>query len=283
MKMAQEQVLVVEQEVAPAPQADPLAAGFFDIDNTLMRGACVYHFARGLAARRYFTTSDLVRFSLQQLRFRMLASEHRGHIAQAKEKALAFVAGRQAAELRRLCEEIYDEFVASRIWSGTQTLAQQHLDAGQRVWLVTAAPVEFGAVIASRLGLTGAIGTVAEIRGCHYTGRLINGFMHGPAKAAAIRSLAEREGIDLSLCTAYSDSVNDLPMLGTVGRAVAVNPDPALRRVARERDWEIHDFRARRKMAYLALWAGVVGATIALTGRGLHRAVLGRWSKARER
>ena len=37
-----------------------------------------------------------------------------------------------------------------------------HLDAGQRVWLVTAAPVELAAVIAQRLGLTGALGTVAE-------------------------------------------------------------------------------------------------------------------------
>ena len=65
----------------------------------------------------------------------------------------------------QLSEEIFDELMAERIWSGTHALARLHLDAGQRVWLVTAAPVELGAVIAERLGLTGAIGTVAEIRG----------------------------------------------------------------------------------------------------------------------
>ena len=43
------------------------------------------------------------------------------------------------------------------------------------------------------------------------------------------RALAEREGLDLSRCTAYSDSSNDVPMLSAVGHAVAVNPDTALR------------------------------------------------------
>jgi HAD superfamily hydrolase (TIGR01490 family) len=272
---------VAELEAALVAPADPRAAGFFDVDNTMMRGASIYYFARGLAARKYFTTGDLVRFGLQQLRFRVLASEHGGDMSRAKETALAFVAGRPADEIRHLSEEIFDEFMASRIWSGTHALARLHLDAGQRVWLVTAAPVDLGAVIARRLGLTGAIGTVAEIRDGVYTGRLVGDLMHGPAKAAAIRDLAEREGLDLAQCSAYSDSVNDLPMLSAVGRAVAVNPDSALRRVARERGWEVRDFRTGRKAAKIAVpaavgagaVAGAVAATIALNRRGVFRAV----------
>jgi HAD superfamily hydrolase (TIGR01490 family) len=273
---------VAELEEALAPPADPRAAGFFDVDNTMMRGASIYYFARGLAARRYFTTGDLVRFGLQQLRFRVLASEHGGDMSRAKETALAFVAGRPAEDIRHMSEEIFDEFMASRIWSGTHALARLHLDAGQRVWLVTAAPVDLGVVIARRLGLTGAIGTVAEIDANGvYTGRLVGDLMHGPAKAAAIQDLAEREGLDLGQCSAYSDSVNDLPMLSAVGRAVAVNPDSALRRAARERGWEIRDFRTGRKAAKIAVpaavgagaVAGAVAATIALNRRGVFRAV----------
>ena len=137
--------------------------------------------------------------------------------------------------------------MADRIWAGTRALAQRHLDAGQRVWLVTAAPVELGRVIAARLGLTGAIGTVAEVRDGVYTGRLVGDLMHGPAKAEAVTALAAVEGLDLARCAAYSDSVNDLPMLSAVGRAVAVNPDGALLRQARERGWEVRDFRTGRK------------------------------------
>ena len=82
-----------------------------------------------------------------------------------------------------------------------------------------------------------------------YTGRLFGELLHGQAKAAAVRSLAAREGLDLRRCTAYSDSVNDVPMLSVVGTAVAINPDGALRDVARERGWQIKDFRTGRKAA----------------------------------
>ncbi len=247
----------------------------------MMQGASIYYLARGLAARKYFTTGDLLRFGVQQLRFRLLASEHGGDMSQAREAALAFVAGRPVDELRHLSEEIFDELMAERIWSGTHALARLHLDAGQRVWLVTAAPVELGAVIAERLGLTGAIGTVAEIADGVYTGRLVGDLMHGPAKAAAITDLAAREGLDLARCAAYSDSVNDLPMLSAVGRAVAVNPDAALRRAARERGWEIRDFRTGRKAAKVAVpaalgagvVAGAVAAALALNRRGAFRAL----------
>jgi HAD superfamily hydrolase (TIGR01490 family) len=263
-----------EVEEALTTPADPTAAAFFDVDNTMMQGASIYWFARGLAARKYFTTGDMARFAWKQLRFRVLAAEHGGDMTSAKAAALAFVAGWPVDEMERLAEEIFDELMAGRIWSGSHALARLHLDAGQRVWLVTAAPVELGRVIAERLGLTGAIGTVAEVVDGRYSGELVGDLMHGPSKAAAIQALAEAEGLDLERCSAYSDSVNDVPMLSAVGHAVAVNPDSALRREARRRGWEIRDFRTGRRAAKVAVPAAlgtgaVFGAVVA--GMALHR------------
>lgn len=259
----------------PPTPADPRAAAFFDVDNTMMQGASIYWLARGLAARNYFTTRDLARFAWQQLRFRVFATEHAGSMSRAKEIALAFVAGWRVEDVERLTEEIFDELMAPRIWRGTRALAEQHVADGQRVWLVTAAPVEIGRVIADRLGLTGAIGTVAEIRDGAYTGRLVGDLMHGAAKAEAVIRLAAVEGLDLTRCAAYSDSSNDLPMLSAVGRAVAINPDSALRRTARERGWPVYDFRTGRKAARIAvpstaaagLLAGAVTAVLAARRR----------------
>ena len=166
--------------------------------------------------------------------------------------------------------------VADKIWSGTRALAQQHLDAGERVWLVTATPVELAEIIAGRLGLTGALGTVAESVDGVYTGRLIGDVLHGEAKAAAVRRLAIREGLDFAQCAAYSDSINDMPMLSLVGRPVAVNPDSALRGEARQRGWEVRDFRTGRKAARIGIpaaagigaVAGGIAAGMALRRRG---------------
>jgi HAD superfamily hydrolase (TIGR01490 family) len=259
----------------PAVTPDPTAAAFFDVDNTMMMGASLFWFARGLAARKYFTARDLASFVWQQAKFRIAGNESADDMRTIRDNALSFVAGRSVAEISDAGEEIYDELMADRIWSGTRVLAQQHLDAGQRVWLVTATPVELASIIARRLGLTGALGTVAEVREGRYTGRLVGELMHGEAKAEAVRALAEREGLDLTRCTAYSDSANDLPMLGLVGTAVAVNPDTELRSVARARGWQVRDFRTGRKAAKIgvptlgvaALSGGVVGGAIALRRR----------------
>jgi HAD superfamily hydrolase (TIGR01490 family) len=254
---------------------DPAAGAFFDVDNTLMRGASVYYFARGLAARKMFGPADLARMAWGQACYRMRGSENADHIDAARQAALAFVAGHEVSDIVSLCEEIYEDTMADRIWEGTRELAQRHLEAGQRVWLVTASPVELASIIARRLGFTGALGTVAESVDGVYTGRLVGGLMHGEAKAAAIEALAVREGLDLARCSAYSDSANDLPMLRLVGHPCVVNPDAELRAEARAGHWPVHDFRSGRKATMIALptaagtgaVAGAIVAALALRRR----------------
>ena len=258
----------------PLPVPDPRAGAFFDVDNTLMRGASIYHFARGLAARKMFSARDLARMTWGQLSFRLRGAENSDHIDAAREAALAFVAGHKVEDIVRLGEEIYDESMADRIWAGTRELTQRHLQAGQRVWLVTATPVELASILSRRLGLTGALGTVAETRDGVYTGRLVGGLLHGEAKAAAIQALAIREGLDLARCSAYSDSLNDLPMLRLVGYANVVNPDPGLRTEARSHGWPVYDFRSGRRVTMIALpiaaGAGAVAGGMA-AGAAVHR------------
>ncbi|HUR52395.1 MAG TPA: HAD-IB family hydrolase [Mycobacteriales bacterium] len=257
-----------EVEASLAVPADRTAAAFFDVDNTMIRGASIYFFGKGMAGRGLITTKDLLKFGYQQVKFRVAGKEDLGAVAEAREKALSLVEGKAVAEIVAYGEEIYDELMAERIWSGTRALAQTHLDAGQRVWLVTATPVELARIIAKRLGLTGALGTVSEVENGKYTGRLVGEPLHGPSKAEAVRALAEREGLDLARCTAYSDSANDIPMLSAVGTAVAVNPDTALRAAAKENGWEVRDFRTGRKAAKVGIPAAgglglVVGGVVA--------------------
>jgi HAD superfamily hydrolase (TIGR01490 family) len=256
---------------------DPTAAAFFDVDNTIMVGASIFHFAKGLAARNFFSWRDLARFTGRQLRLRLSGESH-SHMHRSRDSALAFVAGKKVDEVVALGEEIYDQGMADKIWPGTLALARLHRDAGQRVWLVTATPVELATIIARRLELTGALGTVAESEDGVYTGRLVGEVLHRQAKAATVRALAEREGLDLDRCSAYSDSINDLPMLSLVGRAVAVNPDSALRAEAKRRGWEIRDFRTGRKAARIGVPAavGLGAATGAVVAGAAARRAYGR-------
>jgi len=218
---------------------------------------------KGLAARKVVTHRDLANFAWQQVKFRVRGVEHPEHVRAARENALSFARGISVTEVVTLGEEIYDEVMAERIWSGTRALAQQHLDAGQRVWLVTATPVELAQIIAQRLGLNGALGTVSEVVDGRYTGRLVGEMMHGEAKAEAVKALAAREGLALARCSAYSDSINDLPMLSLVGEPVVINPDADLKAVAREQGWQVRDFRTGRKAARIGVPTSLAAGALA--------------------
>jgi HAD superfamily hydrolase (TIGR01490 family) len=227
---------------------DPTAAAFFDLDNTILRGASIFYFARELYRRDFFTARDLARMAWMQTRFKALG-EKMEHVNLIRERALSFVEGHTVEEITAIGEHVYDEVIKDKIWPGTQALAQLHLDDGQRVWLVTATPIEMADTIARRLGLSGALGTVAERVDGVYTGRLVGEPLHGRAKADAVRALAEHEGLDLSRCSAYSDSANDIPMLELVGRPCAINPDARLRAHAKAHGWRVRDYRTGRKAA----------------------------------
>lgn len=239
-----------------------------------MRGSSLFHLAVGLAKRKYFRLNEISGFAAKQLKFVLSGSEDMEDMASATEAALSFVEGRSVVELEGLAEEIFDTEMVDKLIPGTLALAQAHLDAGEQVWLVTATPRELAAVIARRLGLTGALGTVAESRGGIYTGHLDGPPLHGLAKAEAVRALAVAEDLDLGECSAYSDSVNDIPMLSLVGHPVAVNPDPELRAHAIDNEWRIRDFRRRARIKpFLApAAAGAAGVAVGMaSGYALSR------------
>ncbi len=251
------------QQVRDGPTTGD-AAAFFDLDNTVVRGAALFHLAVGLWHRRFFTHRAILRGAWHQVRFRVSGAESSSGVETARDRLLTLIAGYPVEDLQVITEEVVTGIVADNTWPGTVALARAHVAAGEHVWLVTAAPVEVATTLAARLGLTGALGTVAESVDGHYTGRLIGEVLRGPAKAAAVAALAETHGLDLTHCSAYSDSSHDVPLLSMVGHPHAINPDRALRRLARSRGWSVDDYRRGRRAAYRCAQATAVGLVVGL-------------------
>lgn len=243
----------------PADAPETVAA-FFDVDNTLVRGASLYSLARKLHERRFFHFREILWFALKQLRF-AARGEHLGDIHLVRDRALMLVKGISVADIEEIGNEIYDEYIEPKLWAGSVAIARQHLTVGREVWLVTATPLEVANVISERLKLSGALGTVVESKDGLYTGALASPILHAAEKAQAVRALATERGINLSKSWAYSDSYNDVPLLEAVGHPVCINPDARLLAYAKRRGWQIYDFRTGRRAAKMTLKAaGVIGA-----------------------
>lgn len=213
-------------------------AAFFDVDNTLVCGSTSILFGKVAFAGGSIKRRDVWRFLWEHVMF-IRRGEKNSKMAGIKDRALSLTKGHSVEELRGLIDEVYESEIKPRLWPRTIERVNHHLSQGHEVWLVTAAPVELAEKIAQDLGATGALGTIVGHDGEVLTGELVGEPLHGKAKRRAVKKLAEERGISLGKSWAYSDSVNDLPMLSAVGNAVAVNPDAQLRRYAVAAGWEI--------------------------------------------
>ena len=245
----------------------PRRAAFFDVDRTLIPGSSLFLLARGLYERDMFRVRDLLRFAWGQTMFRLRGEQQRG-MERSRQSTLEFVAGRSQQELLSWGREIAEEQIFPRVYEDIVRVIEGHRERGDLTYLVTAAPIELAETLARHLGMTGAIATVSEVDSAgFYTGRLVGNVMHGPEKAKAVAETAAEQGIDLAECAAYSDSMNDLPLLESVGYPHAVNPETELKRIAFARGWPIHELRTRRRALLIGIPSAVGG--VAVFGAGL--------------
>lgn len=222
-------------------------AAFFDLDRTLLRRSSALALAGSFRERGLISRWQMLRAAAWQLLFVARGASHEA-VRRAAEDGLKILAGYTPEQLRELVADAMEPVLRPLIYAEPLHLMRQHHERGEKAYIVSATLQEIVDAIAEDLGFDGALGTVIEVKDGKYTGRAERS-LHAEAKADAVRALAEREGYDLSECTAYSDSHTDLPFLEIVGHPVVVNPDRALRRIARERDWPVLEFTTRHHAA----------------------------------
>jgi HAD superfamily hydrolase (TIGR01490 family) len=227
----------MREAAVPAPSDNPIVA-FFDVDNTLLRGASIFHVAKAARRRGLVTYRELLRFAWHQATFLFIGENHR-HLSTIQDRAMELLDGYTEAELTAIANEVFERDIQPRLWPETVELTREHLRKGHAVWLITASPQIVAQVIADRLGLTGALGTRLEAVDGVFTGRLVGAMLHGERKAIAARELIAGTTVDLADCWAYSDSRNDIPLLSLAGNRMVVNPDSQLTRHAKKHGWRI--------------------------------------------
>ncbi|HEX8082875.1 MAG TPA: HAD family hydrolase [Solirubrobacteraceae bacterium] len=240
------------------------SAAFFDLDKTLMAGSSAYQFGRASYRAGMLSRRQLARGAWDNVKFRLRGSTDEATDA-LRDQIFDSIKDTRVVDLQRLAPRVLAG-VLPRIYPQMLEVAYRHQDEGRRVYIVTAASHELAEMLAHVLAFDGGIGARSEIVDGRYTGRPDGPFTYREGKADAIRGLAESEGISLPDSYAYSDSESDVPMLRAVGHPVAVNPDAALAKIAREEGWEVMRFeRLGRRLkigaAVLAMAATVPHVT----------------------
>jgi putative phosphoserine phosphatase/1-acylglycerol-3-phosphate O-acyltransferase len=210
-------------------------AAIFDLDRTLLRGAS------GPLINEALTELGLrnTRIPGEGLLYRSFErfGENPVGMALARAAALAvrgWPVDRLRAAGRRAAELLVDE-----VASYAPGLLEEHRSAGHALVIATTTPEDLVRPLAEALGIPDVVATrYAWVDGV-YTGRLEGGFVWGFGKLHAVKQWAAYQDVDLSASFAYSDSINDVPLLAAVGHPRAVNPDMPLHALATVRRWPV--------------------------------------------
>src|SRR5690625_4760982 len=101
-------------------------AAFFDVDNTIIRGASAFWLAQAMYTRGFFTIADIIRFGWHQIAY-MTFGENARRIAAVRQRALAIVAGRSVADLTAIGDEVYEEILSHMIYPITNKYIHLHI------------------------------------------------------------------------------------------------------------------------------------------------------------
>ncbi len=259
-----------------------MEAAFFDLDKTVISRASLLAFGARFFQEGLIDRRTVVRSLWAQLVYRYLGANER-RLERLERSVLELTQGWHQSVVRRVVAEALSEIITPLVYREAVELIELHHLAGRKVFLVSASPEEIVEPMAAFLGVDGQIATRPRVDSDGtYTGEMAF-YAYGPYKAAAMTEVAAREGIDLARSYAYSDSYTDLPMLEAVGHPVAVNPDRVLARVARERGWEILEFRHHTKVGRPALVRSLGAVGVGVLVAALPAAPLVRWLTRRHR
>jgi HAD superfamily hydrolase (TIGR01490 family) len=247
----------------------PMEAAFFDLDKTVISRSSTLALSRPLYRAGMVSRGQLLRGAYAQLVYLLVGADE-GKMQRLKEGMLQLTKGWDRAQVERLVEDVILDVIDPYVYAEALDLMELHRSEGRRIYIVSSSPEEVVRPLARHFGVSGVIATRAAIGADgRYTGEL-EYYAYGEEKAAAVRAVAQRVGIDLTRSFAYSDSVTDLPLLGAVGHPVAVNPDKELRKAAEERGWPIRDFhqpvRMRTRLASAVPPKASVTAALAAAG-----------------
>lgn len=217
----------------------------FDFDGTIYRGETARLFLRVLArdaARKPAVRRYYLRQALPYLLYR-LGLRPPDMMARGTLRLAGIFKGMAEADLDNCLRQCLAE-ARPGFHPGALARLRMHLEAGDRVLLLSGTFTRFLALVAGEIGVDRWLGTELEMTPDGRCSGNMGSHCAGPAKVRALAAyLADQERaggrFDLREASAYADGIQDLPVLSLVGHPVAVNPDKRLRRVAESRGWKI--------------------------------------------
>ncbi|MDD3094637.1 MAG: haloacid dehalogenase-like hydrolase [Candidatus Marinimicrobia bacterium] len=213
----------------------------FDIDNTLYRSSTVRSFLPYALREGAFPLKFFLALPFYLLRFFF-----RGVTPALLGKQFPLMQGISEQQMKAAAKITYQK----KIRPGLDTVLLKEIEmqrkAGNKILLASSSFYPVIEPLLKELAPDAVIATDIDFENGRSSGiiRALPPFREG--KKLRVLQYLESVGTSPDSCTFFTDHHDDLPLLNIIGRPIATNPTRRLRRIARERGWEILDTRNHR-------------------------------------
>ncbi|WP_336803157.1 HAD family hydrolase [Erwinia aphidicola] len=130
--------------------------------------------------------------------------------------------------------------ILPRVYPAARERLAWHQQRGDKIIVISASGEHQVKPIAQQLGAHAALAIGVEIIDDRYSGEIYGTLTYKEGKVSRVSDWkAQQQEHRFAHTWAYSDSINDLPMLEHADHAWVINPAEPLQQLAQQRGWEI--------------------------------------------
>jgi len=209
----------------------------FDLDETLISEDSTGLWLRWLVSQG-FASSELIEEEqalMRQYYAGTLSIEDYMH------KTLSPLSGMATLTVEGWIRRFIYRDIMPRVYPEARERLKWHQSRGDRIIVISASGEHLVTPIARQLGACGALAIGVEVVDERYSGNTYGTITFQQGKVTRVEEWkAQRPDEHYSHTWAYSDSLNDLPMLVQADYAHVINPAEPLRQEAEKRGWPVY-------------------------------------------
>ncbi|MFQ5583051.1 MAG: HAD family hydrolase [Calditrichia bacterium] len=207
----------------------------FDVDGTLLPNTSMERlFTRELFRRGAIPPLNFARYLITAVLRTMV-----GRFSEGFKGNKTYLRGIPVRKIELYSEWLFENTIVKGLsQTGLKTLEEQR-QAGYKIMLMSGSPDFLTNRLAERISADFVISAVLEKEGEVYSGRLIGLHPYGKRKKQLLLDTQARTQMDFDSSIVYANHHSDVHHMEMFEKAVAVNPTPALQKIAAERNWEI--------------------------------------------
>jgi HAD superfamily hydrolase (TIGR01490 family) len=211
----------------------------FDVDGTLLpKSSMEQRFLLHLLKRGVIPHKNIVSYF-----FSGTISTLKSNWVEGFKNNKRYLKGLPVEEIKTLAKYFYQNAISPALSQTGLNTVEQYRKEGFKILIMSGSPDFLTEHLVAQIKEDHFIWTTMEIMDGKFTGNIVGMHPYGSRKKQILEELQPKLEIDFNGSIVFANHHADVPHMEMFGNAMAVNPTTTLKKIAKERGWEVEYWR----------------------------------------